>query len=394
MRRDLNWSLHRKHFAIEFDSTPFHWVPLARVRGKGLPVSVLQGMPGRGANPFLKILGIETSCDETSASIVEDGNRILSNIVATQYEFHREYAGVVPEIASRRHHEVINHVIEEAFSQAGISFSEVDAIAVTAYPGLIGSLLIGVLVAKTMSFTLQVPLIGIDHIEAHLYSVHFNNRVEYPLLGIIVSGGHTLAVLSKEIGHYEILGSTLDDAVGEAFDKVSKHLNLGYPGGPAIEKAAQEGSEEAFRFPRALLDRREDRYNFSYSGLKNAVINQRKRFLRDGYEETVGNIAASFQAAATDVLLTKARWISKDLNIDRVALAGGVSNNTRLRKLFTDEPSLVTYIPDLSLTQDNGAMIAGLAYHQYRQGHISSLDLEPRSRIGGIIKGKRKRHGN
>ena len=357
-------------------------------------MSVLQGKPGRGANPFLKILGIETSCDETSASIVEDGIRILSNIVATQYEFHREYAGVVPEIASRRHHEVINYVIEETFSQAGMSFSEVDAIAVTAYPGLIGSLLIGVLVAKTMSLTLGVPLIGIDHIEAHLYSVHFNNRVEYPLLGIIVSGGHTLAVLSKEIGHYEILGSTLDDAVGEAFDKVSKHLNLGYPGGPAIEKAAQEGSEEAYQFPRALLDRREDRYNFSYSGLKNAVINQRKRFLRDGYEETVGNIAASFQAAATDVLITKARWISKDLNIDRVALAGGVSNNTRLRKLFTDDPSLVTYIPERSLTQDNGAMIAGLAYHQYRQGHISSLDLEPRSRIGGIVKGKRKRHGN
>ena len=275
-----------------------------------------------------------------------------------------------------------------------MSFSEVDAIAVTAYPGLIGSLLIGVLVAKTISFTLQVPLIGINHIEAHLYSVHFNNTVEYPILGIIVSGGHTLAVISKEIGHYEILGSTLDDAVGEAFDKVSKHLNLGYPGGPAIEKASKEGSEEAFSFPRPLLDRREDRYNFSYSGLKNAVINQRKRFLRDGYEESVENIAASFQAAATDVLITKACWLSKDLNINRVALAGGVSNNTRLRNLFSDESSLVTYIPERPLTQDNGAMIAGLAYHHLKQGHTSSLDLEPRSRIMGIVKGKRKKHGN
>lgn len=339
------------------------------------------------------ILGIETSCDETSVSIVEDGKRILSNIVATQYEFHREYAGVVPEIASRRHHEVINYVIEEAFKQAGLSFSDVDAIAVTAYPGLIGSLIIGVLVAKTLSCTLKVPLIGINHIEAHLYSVHFNNAVKYPLLGIIVSGGHTLAVISEKIGHYEILGSTLDDAVGEAFDKVSKHLDLGYPGGPAIEKVSKEGNEEAFSFPRPLLDRREDRYNFSYSGLKNAVINQRERFLCSGCEKTVENIAASFQAAATDVLITKARWLSKDYKIDRVALAGGVSNNTRLRNLFTEEPSFTTYIPDRPLTQDNGAMIAGLAYHYIKQGHTSSLDLEPRSRIEGIVKGKRNKHG-
>ncbi len=347
-----------------------------------------------GTNPSLKILGIETSCDETSAALVEDGTQILSNIVATQYEFHQDYAGVVPEIASRRHHEVINYVIEEALNRAGLSFSDVDAVAVTAYPGLIGSLLIGVLVAKTLSFSLNVPLIGVNHIEAHLYSVHFNNHVQYPILGIIVSGGHTLAVLSRDIGHYEILGSTLDDAVGEAFDKVSKHLNLGYPGGPAIEKAAKEGDEKAFDFPRALLDRREDRYSFSYSGLKNAVINQRKRFLQEGFEETVENIAASFQAAATDVLMTKARWMSSDLGIDRVALAGGVSNNTRLRQLFTNEPSFVTYLPERSLTQDNGAMIAGLAYHRYRQGHVSDLDLEPQSRLGGIVKGKRKKHGN
>jgi len=341
----------------------------------------------------LKILGIETSCDETSAAIVEDGNSLLSNVTATQHEFHQEYAGVVPEIASRRHHEVIHYVIAEALRRAEFSFSDVDAVAVTAYPGLIGSLLIGVVVAKTISFTLGVPLIGIDHIEAHLYSVHFNNTVEYPMLGLIVSGGHTLAVRSREIGQYEILGSTLDDAVGEAFDKVSKHLGLGYPGGPAIEEAAREGSEEAFAFPRVLLDRGQDRYNFSYSGLKNAVINQRDRFLNSGYENSPPNVAASFQAAATDVLLTKARWMSEDLGINRVALAGGVSNNTRLRTLFSTDTGLVTYLPERSLTQDNGAMIAGLAYHKYRQGEISSLDLEPRSRIGGIVKGKRQKHG-
>jgi N6-L-threonylcarbamoyladenine synthase len=339
------------------------------------------------------ILGIETSCDETSAAIVRDGRHILSNVTATQYEFHREYAGVVPEIASRRHHEVINYVVEEALRRAGRTFADIDAVAVTAYPGLIGSLLIGVLVAKTMSFTLGIPLIGIDHIEAHLYSVHFSNKVVYPLAGLIVSGGHTLAVVSSSIGHYEIIGSTLDDAVGEAFDKVSKHLNLGYPGGPAIEQAARAGSEDAFSFPRVLLNRQEDRYNFSYSGLKNAVINQRERFLNKGYEDTPDHVAASFQAAATDVLLIKARWMSEELGINRIALAGGVSNNTRLRTLFSREEGLITYLPEKPLTQDNGAMIAGLAYHKYLQGEISDLDLEPRSRIRGIVKGKRQKHG-
>jgi N6-L-threonylcarbamoyladenine synthase len=340
----------------------------------------------------LKILGIESSCDETSTAVVEDGIKILSNVTATQHEFHREYAGVVPEIASRRHHEVINYVIEESLSKAHASFSDIDAVAVTAYPGLIGSLLIGVLVAKTISFSLEIPLIGIDHIEAHLYSVHFNNEVQYPILGLIVSGGHTLAVISTEIGKYEILGSTLDDAAGEAFDKVSKHLELGYPGGPAIEKAARRGDEDAFNFPRVVLDRRADRYNFSYSGLKNAVINQRQRFLIQGSVNDANNVAASFQAAATDVLLTKAKWMIEDYQINRVALAGGVSNNLRLRNLFLEEEGLTVYLPERALTQDNGAMIAGLAYHKIQQGHKSGLDLEPRSRIGGIAKGKRVKH--
>jgi N6-L-threonylcarbamoyladenine synthase len=342
----------------------------------------------------LKILGIETSCDETSASIVENGRRILSHVTATQFEFHREYRGIVPEIASRRHHEVINYVIQRALRNADIGFDDVEAVGVTSHPGLIGSLLIGVLVAKTISFSLQIPLIGIDHIEAHLFSVHFNNNVEYPILGIIVSGGHTLAILSEKIGHYEILGSTLDDAIGEAFDKVAKSLNLGYPGGPAIEKAAQKGDENAFSFPRATLDKKYDRYNFSYSGLKNAVINQRKHFFNKGHRNTTPNIAASFQAAATDVLLTKARWMSEDFSINRIALAGGVSNNSRLRNLFTGEKNLVTYLPERALTQDNGAMIAGLAYHKFKQGILSDLDLEPRSRIRGIVKGKRNKHGN
>ncbi len=339
------------------------------------------------------ILGIETSCDETSASVVEDGNIIRSNVTATQHAFHRKYAGVVPEIASRRHHEVINYVIENTLKKAGVSLTDIDAMAVTSHPGLIGSLLVGVVVAKTLSFALNIPLIGINHVEAHLYAVHFNNRVEYPIIGLIISGGHTLLVYSERIGHYEIKGSTLDDAVGEAFDKVAKHLGLGYPGGPAIEKAALAGNEQAYSFPRVILDGGYDRYNFSYSGLKNAVINQRNSFLNPGYESSVENIAASFQAAATDVLLTKVLWASRDLDINRIALGGGVSNNTRVRDIFSQSKDIVAYLPNSELTQDNAAMIAGLAYSKYGEGKLSDLDLEPHSRMG-IIKGKRVKHGN
>ncbi|HUT66509.1 MAG TPA: tRNA (adenosine(37)-N6)-threonylcarbamoyltransferase complex transferase subunit TsaD, partial [Spirochaetota bacterium] len=258
----------------------------------------------------MNILGIETSCDETSASVVRDGTEILSNIVATQFEFHEEYAGVVPEIASRRHCEVINYVIEKALKEAKAGFEDIDAVAVSSYPGLIGSLLVGLITAKTISYTRGIPLIGINHIEAHLYSVHYNNEPEYPILALIISGGHTLLLLSQKIGEYEILGSTLDDAAGEAFDKVSKHLGLGYPGGPEIEKAAVKGNEDAYAFPVVTLkgNRDQDRYNFSYSGLKNAVINQRDRFLNPGIKPSVENIAASFQKAATDVLLIKAHY--------------------------------------------------------------------------------------
>jgi N6-L-threonylcarbamoyladenine synthase len=342
----------------------------------------------------LVILGIETTCDETSAAIVEDGKRILSNVIATQFEFHREYAGVVPEIASRKHHEVINYVIEESLSRADLHFKDIDAVAVSHYPGLIGSLLVGLVVAKTISFALDIPLIGINHLEAHMYSVHFNNDVAYPLIGLIISGGHTLLVVSERIGHYAIKGSTLDDAIGEAFDKVAKHLGLGYPGGPEIEKIAKKGDEEAFRFPRVTLRGRRDRYNFSYSGLKNAVINQRKSFYVRGDETAVENIAASFQAAATDILLTKALWACQDFNMNRVALAGGVANNERTRNIFRNERDIITYLPEKSLTQDNAAMVAGLAYFKYIEGKVNDLTLEPQSRITEIVKGKREKHDN
>ncbi|MFW6181572.1 MAG: tRNA (adenosine(37)-N6)-threonylcarbamoyltransferase complex transferase subunit TsaD [Spirochaetota bacterium] len=340
----------------------------------------------------MRVLGIETSCDETSASVVEDGTVILSNVTATQEEFHRKYAGVVPEIASRRHHRTINYVIEQCLQEAGLGFGDLDAVAVTAYPGLIGSLLVGVTAAKTLSFALGIPLLGVNHIEAHLYSVQFENRVRHPLVGLIISGGHTLLVRAEGVGGYEILGSTLDDAVGEAFDKVSKHLGLGYPGGPAIERAAEQGDERAYDFPRVTLNGGTDRYNFSYSGLKNAVINQRKRFRARPGEETVADVAASFQAAATDVLLTKARWACGDSGINRVALAGGVANNTRVRELFRADTSLEVYLPSRSLTTDNAAMVAGLAYHKLARGERSHLDLEPRSRLAGITRGKRSVH--
>lgn len=342
----------------------------------------------------MNILGIETTCDETSASIVEDGKRIHSNVIATQFEFHKEYAGVVPEIASRKHHEVINYVIEESLSKADLRFKDIDAVAVSYYPGLIGSLLVGLVVAKTISFALDIPLIGINHLEAHMYSIHFNNDVDYPLIGLIISGGHTLLVVSERIGHYIIKGSTLDDAIGEAFDKVAKHLGLGYPGGPEIEKIAKKGDEEAFRFPRVTLSGSRDRYNFSYSGLKNAVINQRKSFHVRGEETSVENIAASFQAAATDILLTKALWACKDFNMNRVALAGGVANNERTRNIFRNKNDIVTYMPEKSLTQDNAAMVAGLAYYKYREGNINDLTLAPQSRITEIVKGKRGKYDN
>jgi N6-L-threonylcarbamoyladenine synthase len=337
----------------------------------------------------MKTLGIETTCDETSASVVEDGTKILSNIVATQHEFHKEFAGVVPEIASRKHQEVINYVIEKCLQSASVGLRDIDAVAVSSHPGLIGSLLVGLVVAKTLSLTLDVPLIGVNHLEAHLYSIHFDNEVEYPIIGLIISGGHTLLVRSEGIGQYEILGSTLDDAVGEAFDKVAKHLGLGYPGGPAIEKAAKKGNEEAFVFPRVILNCGKDRYNFSYSGLKNAVINQRMSFLRTGDVNSIENIASSFQAAATDVLLTKAQWACRDYSIQRVALAGGVANNERVREIFGKTNTLVSYLPQKSLTQDNAAMVAGLGYYKYLQGDVADLDLCPQSRISGIVKGKR-----
>ncbi|UCB47241.1 MAG: tRNA (adenosine(37)-N6)-threonylcarbamoyltransferase complex transferase subunit TsaD [Spirochaetota bacterium] len=342
----------------------------------------------------MNILGIETTCDETAASIVKDGTQILSNIVATQHEFHREYAGVVPEIASRRHSEVINYVIEKALKQAGSDFKKLDAIAVSYHPGLIGSLLVGVIAAKTLSYTLGIPLIGINHIEAHLYSVHFNNDIEYPVIGLIISGGHTLLITSDEIGEYTILGSTLDDAAGEAFDKVAKHLGLGYPGGPAIEYEAKKGNENAYGFPCVTLNGKFDRYNFSYSGLKNAVINQRNRFLNKGFDEKISNIAASFQKAATDVLLVKVRWAAEDIGINRIVVAGGVANNSRIRGIFKNDKTLTSYFPDPALTQDNAAMVAGLAYHKYIQGEISDLELEPKSRLEEIAKGKRKVYGS
>lgn len=345
----------------------------------------------------MNILGIETSCDETAASVVQNGSTILSNIVATQFEFHQEYAGVVPEIASRRHSEVVNYVIDQALREADTTFSDIDAVAVASYPGLIGSLLVGLIVAKTISYATNKPLIGINHIEAHLYSVHFDNNPEYPILGLVISGGHTLLLLSQKIGHYEILGSTLDDAAGEAFDKVSKHLGLGYPGGPAIEKASEDGDENAYNFPVVTLAghrNHQDRYNFSYSGLKNAVINQRDRFLNPGCEGTVSNIAASFQKAATDVLLIKARWAAEDFNIPRVAVAGGVSNNSRIRSIFSADRAIKSYFPLQELTQDNAAMVAGLAYHKYQGGERATLELAPKSRLDSIVKGKRNKDGN
>lgn len=333
------------------------------------------------------ILGIETSCDETSAAIVENGKKILSVFTHTQIDEHSPYFGVVPELASRIHLEMVTVCVNEAMKQAGLTFSQLDAIAVANRPGLIGSLLIGVSAAKVYGFTHDLPIIPVNHVLAHLYAPHLEMEVEYPNIGLIVSGGHTMLTYNISPTDFELVGTTVDDAVGEAFDKIAKHLNLGYPGGPIIDKLAALGDENAYRFPLVML-KKKDRYNFSYSGLKTAVVNFRHNFLSENTQENNENIAASFQKKAVDVLYKKTKFLCAEKNIQRVILSGGVACNSYLRKLFRGDGKLVAYIPSPSLCTDNAAIIAGLAYHVSDRGDLS-LDAESRVLSSGF-KGKNR----
>jgi len=322
------------------------------------------------------ILAIETSCDETSAAVIKNGNEILSNIVSTQIDIHKRFGGVVPEVASRLHVEQITLVIEEAMSKANVEYTDLSAIAVTEGPGLVGALLIGVNAAKAIAFAHDLPLIGVHHIAGHIYANRLIQELHFPLLALVVSGGHTELVYMKEDGEFEVIGETRDDAAGEAYDKVARTLKLPYPGGPHIDRLAQEGSAN-IPFPRAWLE--EGSYDFSFSGLKSAVINYMHNAEQRGMEISPEDVAASFQESVVEVIVTKTIQAAKEYDVKQVLLAGGVAANKGLRASLQKEMSIFSdkelVIPPLSLCTDNAAMIGAAAYVRFKQGKLSSLSL-------------------
>jgi N6-L-threonylcarbamoyladenine synthase len=322
------------------------------------------------------VLGIETSCDETAAAVVKNGKEILSNVVASQIESHKRFGGVVPEIASRHHVEQITLVLEEAMSQANISFAELDAIAVTEGPGLVGALLVGVNAAKALALAHNVPLVGVHHIAGHIYANRLVTEMKFPLLSLVVSGGHTELVYMREHGVFEVIGETRDDAAGEAYDKVARTLHLPYPGGPHIDRLAHEG-QPTIELPRAWLE--EDSYDFSFSGLKSAVINTLHNASQRGETIDPKDMAASFQASVIDVLVTKTVKAAKEYGVRQVLLAGGVAANkglrTELEKQFRELEGIELVIPPLSLCTDNAAMIAAAGTVLFEKGKRATMAL-------------------
>jgi N6-L-threonylcarbamoyladenine synthase len=332
----------------------------------------------------LIVLGVESSCDECAAALVEDGRRILSNVVATQIELHRPYYGVVPEIASRKHIETIGPVVERALSDAGRSLAEVEGLAVTARPGLIGSLLVGLSFIKGLAFALGKAFVGVDHLLAHLYAPHLETDIEYPYLGLLVSGGHTLIARVERFDRIQVLGTTIDDACGEAFDKVAKHYDLGYPGGVAIDRLALEGDPRAFRFPRPKLHKGEHTFDVSYSGLKTAVVNQLEQFLRPGFQPSRENIAAAFQKTALDILVDRVLKAARHSGLTTIVAGGGVAANSYLRARLGGEAGLRVIFPSPKLCTDNAAMVAGLGYQLLQSGTRSGLELNAEARVSGM----------
>ncbi len=322
------------------------------------------------------IMGLETSCDETAVAIIKNGREIAANIVASQIESHKRFGGVVPEIASRHHVEQITIVIEEALNQANLTFSDLDGIAVTEGPGLVGALLIGVNAAKALAFAHNIPLVPIHHIAGHIYANQLVTELKFPLLSLVVSGGHTEIVYMKEHGHFEVIGETRDDAAGEAYDKVARTLNLPYPGGPHIDRLAQEG-KDTLDLPRAWLE--EGSYDFSFSGLKSAVINTVHNAEQRGEVIAPEDLAASFQASVIDVLVKKIIRATAEYEVKQVLLAGGVAANKGLRialeKAFSEKSGIELVIPPLNLCTDNAAMIAAAGSIMFEKGIRADLSL-------------------
>ncbi len=334
----------------------------------------------------IMILAIESSCDETAASVVKNGREVLSNVISSQIELHKLYGGVVPEIASRKHIEKINQVIEEALSEAKVALDDIDAIGVTYGPGLVGALLVGVAEAKAIAYAKNLPLVGVHHIEGHI-SANFieNKELEPPFICLVVSGGHTHLVCVKDYGKYEIIGRTRDDAAGEAFDKVARAIGLGYPGGPKIDKLSKEGNPEAIVFPKAHIN--DAPYDFSFSGVKSAVLNYINGCQMKGTEYNRADIAASFQKAVTDVLVENAMRAVKEYGVSKLAIAGGVAANSTLRsamKKACEEQNVQFYYPSPIFCTDNAAMIGVAAYYEYLNGtrHGWDLNAVPNLKLG------------
>lgn len=330
----------------------------------------------KNENEDIYILALESSCDETAASVNKNGLEVLSNVVSSQVDLHKKFGGVVPEIASRKHLELLLPVIDEALEKANIDFKDLDAVASTYGPGLVGGLLVTLTAAKTISFALNIPLIGVNHIAGHIYANFIDNpNIKKPLLCLTISGGHTDLLYFENLRGYEILGRTIDDAAGEAFDKISRFVGLGYPGGPAVEKAAKSGDKDAIQFPRADLG---DSYDFSFSGLKTSVMNHVNNEEQRGNKIDINDLAASFQEAVVDSLSSNLLKAVEEYEVESVVLSGGVAANQRLREVISkklEKHNLNLYYPPLELCTDNAAMIGAVAYYQYLERDFASLSI-------------------
>ncbi len=322
-------------------------------------------------------LAIETSCDETSCAVIRDGREVLSNIISSQIEIHKRFGGVVPEIASRKHIEIINNIVQEAIDKAEVEFEDIDLIGVTKGPGLVGALLIGLSTAKALAYALDKPIVGVNHMEGHICANYIEHKdLKPPFTCLIVSGGHSYLIYVKGYTDYELIGRTRDDAAGEAFDKVARTLGLAYPGGPLIDKLAREGNKDAIDFPRVMLEK--DSYDFSFSGLKTAVLNYINNMEQKGEKIVVEDVAASFQQALLDVLVDKSFKLAREKGSNKLVIAGGVAANSGLREMMESrgkKESVDIFYPSRTLCTDNAAMIGSAAYFNYQAGNESDLHL-------------------